>query len=138
VANREKGEVSLEIGETSYTLYLDLNAMALLEDYFSTPQKDVTFDEVLQRVNRGSVRHIRAFVWAALQYHHPTITVKEAGDLVQKGGGLVEFGRKVQALGTSTIPDPDDLQVLGVNGNPPQAQAAKRRRGGISTSTPVG
>lgn len=138
MANREKGEVSVEIAGTSYTLYLDLNAMALLEDYFSTPNKEVEFDYIVQRVNAGSIRHIRAFFWAALQKYHPTITVQRAGELIMDGGGLELFGNKLLALQTTAQPDAEDLRALGVNTkNPQQAQAGRKRRGGISTSTHV-
>ena len=139
MANREKGEVSITIDGTPYTLYLDLNAMALLEDYFSTDKRPVTFDEVVERLNAGSIRHIRAFFWAALQFHHPAITVMQAGDLIQRGGGLAAFGNQLMALTTSTQPDQEDLQALGVDpkANPRKAQAARRVRGGNSTPTAV-
>lgn len=140
VANSQKGEVSFDVDGTSYTLYLDFNATCLLEDYFSTPQKEVTFDEVMEKAFRGSTRYCRAMIWAALQYHHPTITMQEAGDIVQKSGGLTALSAKLSALAKTATADPEDLRALGVNSkaNPQRAQArAKRNAGGNSTSTGV-
>jgi hypothetical protein len=138
MANRERGEFDIAIGAATYTLVLNTNAMALLEDHFSTRDKEVTFDQVIARVNAGSVRHIRALVWAALQQHHPTVTIPEAGTLIQEAGGLAGFTQQLLAMMKGTHADPDDLAALGVKpdtGNPRQAQAGARGTGRHSSAT---
>lgn len=145
MANREKGEIDVTVEGRAYTLVLDTNAMVALETLFSTPGHEVTFDQVLARVNAGSVRHIRAFVWAALRRHHAEITVDGAGDLIHAAGGLQAFSNQLLAMVGGTTADPKDIKALGGGGsggsgaadaNPPKAQPGKRRgTGGRSTAT---
>lgn len=136
MVNRERGEVGLEIGGKSYTLVLNTNAMALLEDSFSTRDHEVTFDQVLARVNAGSVRHIRALVWAALHEHHPEITVPQTGNLIQEAGGLAAFTAQLVAMMGTTSADPKDLAAIaGGAVNPRKAQAGARGTGTRSSRT---
>src|SRR5688572_27329821 len=86
MANRERGEVSLEIDGKVYTMKLDLEALCTLEDHFSTPAKEVAFPELLDRASKGSARVIRGIVWAALQRHHKGITLEQTSDLIQASG----------------------------------------------------
>jgi len=138
MANRHKGEVSIEVDGRDYTMALTIDAMVALEDMFSTPQKSVTFQEVLLMGDRGSVKALRALIWASLQLHHPEIQIKDISGLVQAGGGLDVFAEKFVTLAKATFADPKDLEALGVKAtaNPPQAQAATPTRGtgGRSTS----
>lgn len=122
MANSERGEVAVEIGGVEYTLVLDTNALVRLEDVFSTSQKDVTFVEILERVNRNSMRHIRALVWAALQRHHPKVTMERAGDLIQEAGGILGLAEKLEGLMRSSTPDKADVAELSVSPNPQKAR----------------
>lgn len=137
MGNRETGETSMEIGGRVYTLILDTNALCELEDLYSTPDKEVTFAQILFRAASGSVRYTRACIWAALKRHHPEITLQEVGRLIQVAGGLSVFAEKLQALSRSATPDPADAQTLGVSGkgNPRRARA-KRGTGVVSISPP--
>ena len=122
MANREKGEVSFEVDGTSYTLSIDLNAMVALEEYFSTPDKDVTFQDVVQQMNRGRMKYLRAFLWQALRKHHPDMTLEQAGALVNAADSSM-----LKSLGDSTIPDPQYVSALGLDhkdaGTRPQRKA---------------
>lgn len=136
MANRERGEVSLSIGGRVYTLYLDTNALALLEDLFSTPERDMTFLEILERVQRNSVRHMRGMIWAALQHHHPDVSVQRAGELINDAGGLGALAEQLQALSKSTQPDAEDLDALGhtqASSRPTKAVGRIRGTGANST-----
>ncbi len=142
MANREKGEVDLVIAGETYRLCLDTNAMAHVENLFSTPEKDVSFFQVFSKLGTGSIRHMRGILWGALQKHHPNLSVNDVGDLIQKAGGFSKFGdeftRAMEDAGMSTIADKADLEELGVNANgqnPPVAQS--RGRGGRSSATRV-
>ncbi len=142
MANRQNGEVSIEIDGKSYTMALTLDAMVAVEDLFSTAQKSVTFQEVTEGADRGSAKHLRGLLWASLVTHHPDLDVKDVSALVQKAGGLAVFTMKLMELAKSTIADPKDLEALGVapSANPPRAQAATKTRGTgeRSISTPDG
>lgn len=130
MANRERGDVELRMAGKTFTLNIGLNAMALVEDLFSKPGHVVTWDYVFgPGLESGSILYIRGVLWAALQKHHPGLTVDHVGDLIEQEG-LTRFeatlkGALIRA-GLFTIPDKADLEELGVsdNGrNPPGAQA---------------
>lgn len=99
MAANDRGEIAIVIDGKTYTLVVDTNAMVKLEEMFSQT-KEMLFYQVLERVNAGSVTHIRAFVWAALQRHHATeiATPAGAGDLIQAAGGLLKFSEQLAAL----------------------------------------
>lgn len=146
VANRLKGEVDIQVGAKTYTLCMDINALAWLEERYSTPEQEVSFPQLLDRMEKSKrITDIRTMMCAALQKHHPGITIEEAGDVMQATGGLTSFAsqlhQKIRDLRKSTVPDPKDLEALtaGPNGNsanPPIAQTRKRPgRGARSSST---
>jgi hypothetical protein len=133
MANPHKGEVSLDIDGTTYTLALTIDSMVALEEAFSTPTKEVTFQEVMAAADRGSIKHLRAFLWAALMDHHPTMTIKDISPLVQKAGGIAVITMKLMELAKESAADTQDLAVLGVNQNQKKAQGKKRGDGEPST-----
>ena len=139
MAHQEKRKVSLNIAGETYTLVLDTAALVALEDLFSTPEREVTFVQILQKVERGSIRYIRAFIWAALQRHHKHITIDQAGELIDKAGGIAGLAQQVTALQETAVPDKADVVELGAGRKgkgPPKAQAKTKERGGAaSTST---
>jgi hypothetical protein len=131
MANAEKGEVSLVIGDDTYTLALTIDSMVALEEAFSTPTKAVTFQDVMAAADRGSITHLRAFLWAALIEHHPSMTIKDISPLVQKAGGVAAITMKLMELAKRSAADADDLAVLGVD--PKKAGGKKGKGGGPST-----
>lgn len=142
MANRERGEVSVDIDGTSYTLCLDLNAMCQLEEMFSKPGQDVTFQDVLRKVKGQSLRHTRAVFWAALQKHHKEITLDAVADFIIRAGGisafsdqlLMQLGMAVQA----TTPDAEDVTAMGIDGKKKapkgRIRSVRGGTGGRSTS----
>jgi hypothetical protein len=137
MANREKGEIRMVVDGKEYTLVLNTGVMATLEDHFSTPQKDVTWDEIWGRVLRGSVKTVRALIWAMLQPHHPTLTIAAVSILIDQAGGFEGLTDILKQAGQSSAPDPADVKELGVPKGPRAAQGTRSRRGtgGASTST---
>jgi hypothetical protein len=131
MANRQKGEVSIDVDGTTYTLALTVDAMVALEEMFSTPAKSVTFQDVITESDKGSIKHLRGLLWSLLQLHHPELGIKDISPLVQRAGGLGVFAAKFMELAKSAFADPADLEALGVKAgtNPPQAQAGKKIRG---------
>lgn len=135
MANRKNGEISMEIDGTTYTLVLNTSVMAALEDHFSTPEKDVTWDEIWTRVLRGSVKTVRALIWGMLRPHHPTITLEQTGALIDQAGGFAGLTDIIAQAGQDSTPDPKDVKDLGVPKRPRTAQRTRRGTGGGSTST---
>lgn len=144
MANREKGEVEIEVKGKTYVLALDINAMAWLEDRLSTPEREISFHQFYDRIEKHKkISDIRLILWAALQKHHPASTVEDAGNVMQAAGGLIGFSetlrQKISQLSAATVPDREDMEALGVKsngtGNPRKAQPGRRGRGGHSTST---
>lgn len=124
MANREKGEASVEIGGVSYTLTISTNALCEIETLFSTDEKLVTFQEVLKRAEAGSVAAVRGLLWAMLRDKHPDVTVKQAGGLIDKIGAA-ELSKHLAQLSGHALPDPKDVKEAGptATGNPRRARA---------------
>lgn len=140
MANKHKGEIDIEVGDKTYTLALTLDAMCQLEDKFSTPDRPVTFQEVIELADGGSLRHLRALIWAALQLHHKDMSIQDISPMVHEAGGIFQFSMAFIRLAKESFADPKDLEGLGVKAgqNPRRAQGGKRIRGtgAASTSAP--
>jgi len=141
MANRQNGEVSIEIDGKTYTLAMTIDSMVALEDLFSTGDTTVTFQDVIDRSDRGSMKHLRGLLWSVLQEHHPEVAITDVSRLVQKAGGLGAITVKLMELAKGTQADPKDLEALGVKPekNPPPAQDGGKTSGtgADSTSEPV-
>lgn len=135
MANAQKGEVSLQIGDKTYTLALTLDAMVSIEEMFSTDEKPVFFQDIAMLAEKGSAKHTRALMWALFQHHHKDVTIETVSTLVQKAGGIVALGKTLEQVMQSGSPDKRDLAALGVRGNPPKAQAGKKVNGTGASST---
>lgn len=127
----------MTVDGVDYTLVLNMDVMATLEDHFSTPQKEVFWDEIWGRVLRGSVKTVRALIWAMLQQRHPTLTIAEVSTLIDRAGGFPGLTQILQQAAGETTPDPADVKELGVSKRPRAAQGTRARRGigGGSRST---
>lgn len=123
-AKRQNGEVSVEIDGKTYVLAMTIDSMVALEELFSTPAKSMTFQDVIDRSDKGSITHLRGLLWSVLQTHHPDVGIKDVSVLVQNAGGLGAITVKLMELAKATQADPKDLEALGVkpDANPPQAQ----------------
>jgi uncharacterized protein HemX len=129
MANREKGEISIEIGGKPYTLVLNTNALVELQDVLSTPKALATIDEIYARVNQGSLRHVRAMVWAALRKYHSDLTLESVGELIDAAGGFVGMNALLESVQQASAPEAADVAELRQGVNPPKARAAKKKRG---------
>ena len=77
MANKERGEVELVVGDATYTLRLTINSICELEAEAGKPIGDVARD-----AESGSIRPVRMIMWAALKDRHPEMTLNGAGDLM--------------------------------------------------------
>ncbi len=142
MANRERGEVEIQADGKTYTLKLDVNAMVALEELFSTPQREMAFAEIWQRVQAGSLKYVRGFLWAMLQHHHAGLTLSQVGTVLDHIG-TEDMAKTLQAAGLAATPDARDVEALtgGKNGaktaRPRKAQAEADGTGAGSISPPA-
>ena len=108
MANPERGEVALTVGDRSYKLVLDFDGICQVEDVLSTPAHIVTFPEAILHSARGSHRHARALIWGALQRFHPTVSLEQAGELIVELGGVEQAFETIAKLRKSAEPDKAD------------------------------
>lgn len=131
MANREKGEVDLEIGGRVYTMVLNVNAMCELETLMSTSVRTVTCEEVLVRaVKQHSAVAFRAMFWACLREYHKEVTLEQAGRLMEDAGGVEGFAKKYADLVFAVTPAKSDLDALGLKTDRPQKAQVRRRKAG--------
>jgi hypothetical protein len=133
-ANRERGEVSLAIGGTSYTLKLTINGMIAAEDESEAIDGvRQTWDDIFARVQQGELRYLVLFLWAMTRKHHAALTRAEVGDLIAEAGGLPGLLSVIQQAVEAAAPDPVDVEELGLSTSRPRK--ARRKAGERSTST---
>lgn len=137
MANSQQGKAPIDIDGTTYTLSLSIDAMCEIEDEASKrsadPANGVTFQDVVERVNRGDIRSIRLLFWGALRDHHRELTVKQAGELLSKVGGIAAVTKQMGVVMGETEPDPAD--IAGSTARPPRRQPRKAGTGASSSAT---
>lgn len=133
MANRQRGDVDVEVDGKVYTLQLGVNAMAWVESKFGPHDSDLSFQDIFKRIeSRKRITDIRAVFCAAMQEHHPGTTEQEAGKIMQ-AIGLVPLSDVLRKVVRAAMPDQRDVDEL--DPNPPQAQAEPNRgHGDRSTS----
>lgn len=147
MTNPELGEAEIAIGGKTYRLALKTRGLIAIQQHFSTTvrinDKDWivpgNIDEIYRLTAQGSVEHVMVMMWAALLKYHP-MSYAEFEDLIDNAGGPQALdAAALRSMGDSLTPDPADVTALGVpsNGNPPKAQARRKRGTGVgSTSRP--
>ena len=140
MANPERGEVALTIGDRTYTLVLDMDGICQAEAAMSSPGQIVSITEIFYGAAIGSQRHARALVWASLQRHQPDISLQRAGELMAEFGGAEKFFEVVKELRKTTEPDAEDKprprKARQVNGT--GARVSSLRGASASTETASG
>jgi hypothetical protein len=141
MANREKGESTLQIGDTAYTLVLNLHAWALAQDALTKYTRGKKgervpsvppVEEIMALLQRQHVKSAIAVFWAALQKHHPDIeTLEQATELMSLSGGAAGQAM-LEAMGVS-VADTRDVQEIAGAANPPEAQARSGKKRGDGT-----
>lgn len=129
MANPERGELALTVGDRTYTLVTDYDAICQIEKLMSDEEgRIVNMAEVYVGAAHMSYRHLRAIIWGALRQFHPDMTSQQAGDLIMKLGGPEKFLAVVRKLRQASEPEG--------KGRPRQARQTKRKAGARTTSTP--
>jgi hypothetical protein len=117
LANKNKGEVSFEVNEKSYTMRFSANALCELEDVLNMGVNDVA--EQMAKPKNLRIKTVRGIFWAGLRDYHPEITITQAGELIGKAFTLAfqdstksrpqqptvktEAVGKVEAVGTGLL-----------------------------------
>lgn len=135
MANREKGEIDLDINGTTYTLAPSNDALVSAETLMSKERgEEMPISAILIGAQRGSLSCCRALLWGMLKRHHPTMTPSGTLDLITAAGGISALSNQLNALMEQSSPDQKDLDALGVKARPPKARAQTVGTGASSTS----
>lgn len=121
MANAQRGEVSLEIGETTYTLRLGRNALATAETVLGK-----TWPDIVRDLDGFATQ--RAVLWAGLQQYHPKLSLLDVGDLMDELSDEDLIGEKLAECLKVTFPKKADQIDAAVNPQKP---------GEESTGTPT-
>lgn len=99
MANKERGEVTLKAGDTTYVLRLTFNGICDLEQVLDMTSAEI---DVLVR-NPTAVRsaHWRAILWACLRDKHSDLELEDAGRIIDEAGPEVAVKAIYDALRTS-------------------------------------
>jgi len=115
MANRFKGEATVQANGSTYTLRCDFNAMCSFEE--ETGEDAL---EIFEKFETGDVKlkFMRAMMWAFMQKHHPESTLEEAGDL------LSEDAESLMKVIQASSPTADEAGQLGNARKPTKKKAA--------------
>jgi len=95
MANPHRGEASFEVDDKTYRLRFSWNAAAEFEE----PAGRSFYDAAdALAAGRLSVRTLRAMLWAGLQEHHPGLTLRDAGVLIERIGQVEAWGLVRRAI----------------------------------------
>jgi hypothetical protein len=122
MANRERGEIAVEVGGASYTLRPDFNAVCELEQL--TGQ---SYEAVIKQCFEGRLSGLRACLWCLLQRHHSAQikSLADAGDWIESAGGV----EKVLSFVNQVLEANEEPSVGGPTAaNPPKARAGTGAR----------
>jgi len=119
MANANRGEVTIKIGEKDYILRYSANSLCDLEDVVGLPVLQIT--DMLSDTKKLSMKLVRALLWAGLKEKQPEITLLQAGELVGElslAGAYEQIGNAFQ----KAFPTPKKVEVE----NPPKLDASKQ------------
>jgi hypothetical protein len=80
MTNSFRGEVPLQVGETTYTLRFSANALCELEDALGMGINKIAAQMADPETMR--MKTVMTVVWAGLRDRHPDITLAQAGEIL--------------------------------------------------------
>lgn len=110
------GSTKAEIDGQTYTLRLDINAMADFEGATGKPAFDALED---LEAGRATVTDMRAMFWALCQAHHPDVDLRKAGVLLSQAPQAM--GKAIAAA----MPKPKEGAEANEGNAPAAARTAK-------------
>lgn len=90
--------IPVVLGEKQYHLKYDLNAFAILEDYYPT------VEECLNALAKGSIKALRAVLYAGLAHEDPELTPEKVGELLTLAD-LPALGEQLTQALVSAMPE---------------------------------
>jgi hypothetical protein len=139
MANREKGEVSLTSGETTYTLAMTFNGMIAAEDASEAIfGRRLTWQELATGVEKQGLRELRLLIWALTRRHHPEMSIEDVGEkIIGSFSGIGGLRHVIDRVFDTSAPDPEDTKELPVNGTG-RPRKALRAGTGVTSISSVG
>jgi hypothetical protein len=125
MANIERGEVELVVGDKSYTLKLSMNAAVQLE-----ARQKRKIGEILNDAENLDFTAIRDIVWVLLQKYHSGDfhTPEKVGNFMDEAGGAKVFFETLAKLAEANKPEgtrnPPVAPTTGTGGNSTETPAA--------------
>jgi hypothetical protein len=122
MANRERGEVSVEVEGKAYTLRPTFDAICELET-----RSGKGIEDLLADIESGRLSGLRLAIWCLLQDQHSDEIreLKDASQWIERAGGVdVIFAHLAQMRDLNTAPASGKRGT----GNPRKAQAGTGRR----------
>lgn len=90
----------IELGGTEYELKYDLNAFAEIEEEYGS------ITELLEKMEKGSAKAIRAMVWAGLLCNENSPTQREVGSLINMND-MEKIAASIQRALVDSLPSDD-------------------------------
>lgn len=109
MANKHRGEVSLEVDGVAYSMRLSANALCELEGVLQR-----SAPEVFSSLGHVDFRSLRAIVWASLSESKPGITLSGAGVIID-AVSVKTIVEKIAQLVAVTFPQPDAVEASTEN-----------------------
>jgi len=115
MANKERGEVRVEVEGQFYTLRPSFDALCELEALVDKP-----IDEILGMVNQGRLAGVRALMWCLLHEHHGAeiVTLKDSSRWIERAGGVPvvqQWAETVMGLNAPEDAPPENPPVAQVD-----------------------
>lgn len=93
MANKERGEVTVEANGKTYTLRFSIDAMCQMEE--ATGKGVIAITQEFADPAKIRMATARAALWAALHEQHPELTLMQVGELIPEFGGLQVVLQKI-------------------------------------------
>lgn len=131
MANPLRGEVELKVKDGAYTLRFSIDAICGLEEEIGKSFARIMVE--LSNPELVTLTLVRKVFRAALSEHHPDLTLRQAGEIIEAAGGVLEVVTKINkavgaAFGTANSGNP--AESASGNGSRPRRRAEKKARTG--------
>lgn len=132
MANKARGEIPLTVGGREYTLRLSINAICELETELEKRGIDPNYVAFFRKARKGSLASARLLLWACLRDHHPSLSVADAGELIEALGEISTIWDSLAEAMDAQAPAAADLEA--VKGGADEAgRPTTARAGGTGT-----
>jgi hypothetical protein len=131
MANKLKGQRSVEINDQRYTIHFDFNALAELEEESGMDTSEVMQSLAkMQEENRISIRFLRTLTWAGLIRHH-NLSIKDVGELMSQAEITKLLPAVGEAFATSMMTEEEwEEAQKKIDGMKQQAVLSQKKKNG--------